>query len=364
MNQNTIFKEAVVLLITAMFVFTSLAVTADTNKQQDTSALLGLATEIDIPSSTVPSAFMLDYLHYDDGTNVNALGLINGGTFEWGIRLTPTELSGYDGYYLTTVRFHHGFVNNPQPTHSGNVYVYEAGTTTTPGAQITTATTPWTHTGSDWLDVALTTPVVIDETQDLWVTVDVTHLAGEYPAGCGPGPMVRDKGGFISTGGDWIQIADIYFDYNWNVWAGVEETLPPAGDLECDGELAWTKVKPGSTVEGSFEVSNGGEAGSTINWEISDVPNFGTNWTFDPDGGTGLTPEDGAVTVSVSVEAPTDEETEFSGNITIVNSADPADTCTISVSLVTPVSQSQPTLFMQFISWLFEQFPLLALIFG
>ena len=144
-------------------------------------------------------------------------------------------------------------------------------------------------------------------------------------------------------------------------YTGTEPKIP---DLECDGELAWTDVEPNSTVEGTFTVSNGGEPESLLNWEISEVPTWGTNWTFDPDGGMGLTPEDGAVTVTVTVQAPDEAEKEFEGEIVIMNSADPADSCTISVSLVTPVSQSQPTLFMQFISWLFERFPLLAIIFG
>ena len=33
----------------------------------------------------------------------------------------------------------------------------------------------------------------IDETKDIWVVLEVTHLAGEYPAGMDPGPAVDGK---------------------------------------------------------------------------------------------------------------------------------------------------------------------------
>jgi len=75
-----------------------------------------------------------------------------------------------------------------------------------------------------------------------------------------------------------------------------------------------------------------------LDWEIESYPDWGT-WTFDPDGGLDLTPEDPAVTVTVEVVAPEDPETEFTGEIVLVNSEDPDDTCTIDVSLATPVSQ-------------------------
>jgi len=78
-------------------------------------------------------------------------------------------------------------------------------------------------------------------------------------------------------------------------------------------------------------------------------------WTFDPDGGLDLTPEDGVITVDVEVIAPGDEETEFEGEIVLVNSEDSEDTCTIDVALTTPVSQESPI--FQFLERIFERFP-------
>ena len=84
--------------------------------------------------------------------------------------------------------------------------------------------------------------------------------------------------------------------------------------LDCEGELDWDDVVPGTPVSDSFTVENVGENESLLDWEIKSYPEWGT-WTFNPENGTDLTPEDGAVTISVSVEAPGDSETEFTGEI-------------------------------------------------
>jgi len=55
--------------------------------------------------------------------------------------------------------------------------------------------------------------------------------------------------------------------------------------------------------------------------------------------GDNLKPGDEPVTVEVDVVAPDEQNEEFTGEIKIVNSEDPDDTCTIDVSLATPVNQ-------------------------
>ncbi len=108
-------------------------------------------------------------------------------------------------------------------------------------------------------------------------------------------------------------------------------------DLDCDGALNWVDVKPGDTVTGDFVVMNIGDPGSLLNWEITDWPAWG-NWTFTPLSGTGLKPGDGPFTVQVEVVAPEEQNQEFNGTVKIVNKDDTTDTCTISVSLATPIS--------------------------
>ncbi len=111
-------------------------------------------------------------------------------------------------------------------------------------------------------------------------------------------------------------------------------------DLDCKGKLSWSNVEPGATVEGSFEVFNQGDALSQLDWEIESYPDWGT-WTIEPDSGTDLTPEEGIVTVDVSVIAPSDTGTNFIGEIKVVNMDNTSDYEIISVTLSTPVNKQQ-----------------------
>jgi len=110
-------------------------------------------------------------------------------------------------------------------------------------------------------------------------------------------------------------------------------SLEPVPDLDCEGDLAWVDIKPGATVTASFTVENIGDEGSLLNWEIDEHPDWGT-WTFTPDSGTGLTPEDGAVTIEVEVVAPDEPETEITGEVKIVNMENTSDFCIIDIALV------------------------------
>jgi len=125
-------------------------------------------------------------------------------------------------------------------------------------------------------------------------------------------------------------------------------------DLSCEGSLSWTDVQGGATVEGSFIVENIGDAGTLLDWEISEYPTWGT-WSFDPDSGTDLEEGD-TVTIDVEVIAPNVEEETFTGDIVIINSNDPSDTCTIPVSLTTPVTQPVQYPLLELFR---ERFPLL-----
>jgi len=127
-------------------------------------------------------------------------------------------------------------------------------------------------------------------------------------------------------------------------------TLNP--DLDCTGDLDWEDVTPGGMVLGSFEVENIGDPDSLLDWEIESYPDWG-NWTFDPENGFNLKPEDGAVTITVHVEAPDESETEFTGEIKIVNSQNASDFCIIDAHLATPMNQQPDSLVQR----IFERFP-------
>ena len=117
----------------------------------------------------------------------------------------------------------------------------------------------------------------------------------------------------------------------------------------CQGELSWTGVNPGDAMTGSFEVSNCGDPESSLNWEVSEYPDWGTEWTFNPTSGLGLKPSAGWQTVSVSFNAPADQNKEFTGTVKVINSNNPSDSCEIPVYLKTPKSK---TVFNPFLNWL------------
>jgi len=124
--------------------------------------------------------------------------------------------------------------------------------------------------------------------------------------------------------------------------------------LFCNGSLTWVDVKPRSTITGSFTVENVGAAFTNLSWNITQWPDWGT-WTFTPSKGTQLTPGDGAVTVNVTVVAPIKRNTEFTGQIKIVNSENSSDFDTILVTLATPY-QLQLT-FLEILQALLERYP-------
>ena len=134
-------------------------------------------------------------------------------------------------------------------------------------------------------------------------------------------------------------------------------------DLDCGGSLSWTDVTPGDTVSGSITVENVGDIDSLLDWQIDSYPDWGT-WSFNPESGTNLLAGETS-TIDVEVVAPDEPETEFTGEVVIVNCNDPSDTCTISVSLATPVSQFQSNQQIpRFMQSIIERYPILRQVLG
>ena len=148
--------------------------------------------------------------------------------------------------------------------------------------------------------------------------------------------------------------SEVYYDD-----LSIVDGFPAKSNLCCDGEIRLEDITPGTTVTGSFTVENCGDSGTELSWEIESYPDWGSDWTFTPDGGTGLTPEAGPITVEVSFVAPPDAETEFFGDIKVINTNDASDFCRIDVAVITPRTKAldHPLLYR-----FFEQFPNIFLI--
>ncbi|HJX50417.1 MAG TPA: hypothetical protein VJ438_03065, partial [Candidatus Nanoarchaeia archaeon] len=77
---------------------------------------------------------------------------------------------------------------------------------------------------------------------------------------------------------------------------------------------------------------------SLLNWTINNsLINWG-KWSFTPVSGENLTPENGQVTVQVSIITPNEKNTRFDGYIRIENQNNPEDFDLIPVYLKTQVN--------------------------
>ena len=115
-----------------------------------------------------------------------------------------------------------------------------------------------------------------------------------------------------------------------------EPPVPDEPDLNCEGSLSWTNVKPGETVVKSFQLQNIGDAGSLLNWKVNTSSITWGTWSFTPASGENLTPENGLVTVQVSVIAPNETNSEFQGQLIVENNDNSSDFGLIPVFLRTP----------------------------
>lgn len=102
--------------------------------------------------------------------------------------------------------------------------------------------------------------------------------------------------------------------------------------LDGSGALYWTNAKQKSTLTGNFSIVNIGLPGSEIDWEIVVWPDWGT-WTFTPDSGEDLTPEDGSIMINVEVDVSVGLKKYFNGHVKVVNINNLDDYCLIHVSL-------------------------------
>jgi hypothetical protein len=124
--------------------------------------------------------------------------------------------------------------------------------------------------------------------------------------------------------------------------------------VQCNGSIHLTNIAPNAQITESFTVENTGSPGSSLHWEITSYPDWGT-WTFSPLSGTSLTPEQEPVTINVSITAPDKKNREYSGYIKVTNTDNPTDCYIIHVTLATPYKpQSYLSNILQL---LMERFP-------
>jgi len=349
MKNNKILKGAGVLLIVAAMVLSSIAVTADTNNEAATCLTKGGATYNVVENK--PITYSRDLL-WDNGLPDERNGV---SCVLWpsnpldreiidDFEVTADGWSVCDGHFRIVTYGGAG----PDIIDAVRVFFYKSTGPCEPDpvrfAERDTTFNAYL-TGDTYFDRP---EIAIDCEFDC-----VNLTPGEWWV-CFQ-PEMDDNSFWLTTGGNDCSIFLSYPDQSHPKWTKGYPTVfdeeydvsfqltgevigeEPVPDLDCDGDLNWVDVSPGTTVTGDFVVMNIGDPSSLLNWEITDWPTWG-NWTFTPLDGTGLKPGDGPFTVQVEVVAPEEQNQDFSGTVKIVNKDDTTDTCRISVSLATPRS--------------------------
>jgi hypothetical protein len=161
----------------------------------------------DMPAS-VPDL----WIHWDNGTNLSGQGLTGDGAFTVAAYWPENTITNY-GYSITQVKvfaFDNGFTSWTLKIWSGadaaNLLYSED-------------ITDQINIGS-WTTITLQEPLAYDIADELWVGYTVDGLGGFSPAGRDAGPEVDGYGNKIQLdGGDWENMSDYGFHYNWNIEA-------------------------------------------------------------------------------------------------------------------------------------------------
>jgi hypothetical protein len=342
LNRRNIINGASVLLITAILLFTSFAVTADSTND---GIYLTSDPVVNIQPQPNTEGRALLWDQYDtDGVN----GLSHADPVTSGVAaralLDDFEIPPEEIWELTD--FHSLNLWNTMQPGVGTDFHLEFWTDNggVPGTPIVTATTVTyseAGTGRTWFgrpEMEITyiyDPIILNEGR-YWIYAYVT----------GPENCFWMARSVIWGTECWTDYSDMPpmgpgsiifgtpFDLAFQLTGDV--IPPPIPDLSCDGALSWVDIPAGSTVNGDFSVGNIGTPGSTLAWKVESWPTWGT-WTFTPEIGTlgaGVWE-----TITVEVVVPDETNKEFTGVVKVINIDDPTDFCEIDVILKTPIAK-------------------------
>lgn len=125
----------------------------------------------------------------------------------------------------------------------------------------------------------------------------------------------------------------------------VPTSSPPTNpNLDTDGILNWNSIKPGTTVIGSFNVTNIGTG--RVSWTINSPISWG-NWSFNPPSGSNY--NNTITTVNVMLVVPNEENSNFEEYILVQNIYNQSDFDLVPVTLTTVVSSIQEKNFYPFL---------------
>jgi len=149
------------------------------------------------------------YLQYDNGVYSNAFGSTTNEIYGAN-RFTNAEVGAYLGWTVDTIMWKH--YGAEQVT--GDVRIYDAGTTSAPGALLTSE--PFDVTGAGWFNITLSNPVTITG-NDIWLCVHAFHQTSQYPLECSA-PGISLKTAFFSSDDiSWYDLPGLGYDVAFEI---------------------------------------------------------------------------------------------------------------------------------------------------
>jgi len=200
-------------------------------------------------------------------------------TWEGAIRLTSAELIQCNKCYLTNVSF---FLWWAQTDLQGAVKIYDEGVDSShPGSLL--QETAFEVTGwQTYAKITLDSPVEIDKTRDMWISIEVIQTTENYIIGCDNGPQVDGKGGWVYEEGsiDWIELQDVGLDINFCIKAGFEGftvTIDTAVYTQGSEHRVELEIDANTSEKASLDavLQNAGKVGR-INAPLADIQHYDT----------------------------------------------------------------------------------------
>ncbi len=155
-----------------------------------------------------------EWIHWDDGENVNSSGPNRPFTFSVASRWEAEDIKDYKGKIISDIRF---FPHYEDCEYTIKIWVGEH-----PSVAYSQKIEDIILEESN--RIKLDTPFVIDASDELWFGLKVETEGGQ-PIGTDSGPAVEGKGNMIRWHGMWRKLTDLNetLDFNWNLHAFVKD---------------------------------------------------------------------------------------------------------------------------------------------
>jgi len=272
-NHNNLIKKASISLIAIIMIISTFTVTAE---KINTANIKNISNEC--LKDVEDDFFSLDTeeLKYYTGDQPDIVwgGSDTQDTWQAAIRFTPDELSSYDGWTINTVRFYHAYGQGEELVpHDGTVYVYDQGTSVSPGDILTQEA--FTADVADWISIPLSAPVTIDASKDLWISVETTYDAEKtHYFGLGSSPAEPEKSQWIYHDSEgWKEIQEYdpsepRLDSDWFIGAIAEGEIPPP-ELQAHANGPYISII-GNSIQFTGSATGGAPPYSDWRWDFGD----------------------------------------------------------------------------------------------